>query len=142
MKSALKLLIATVLLTVGATAPAIAQLDTGGLAFTTSFPFYAQNTKLPAGSYKITQTDVDANMLLIESTDGKYSAFVDFIRTHAEQPHKQSDVTFHKYGSVDYLNRIWVEGQRFGMRLEVTKVEKKVAAAGAPAEHAVSGKKL
>jgi len=36
--------------------------------------------------------------------------------------------------NVDYLNRIWVEGQRFSMRLEVTEAEKKVAAAGALTE--------
>jgi hypothetical protein len=46
-----------------------------GIDFTTSFPFYAGNAKMPAGSYKLTQADFDENVLLIESTDGSnYSA--------------------------------------------------------------------
>jgi hypothetical protein len=72
---------------------------------------------MPAGSYKITQADFDANELLIQSADGKYSAFMDFFATWAGQPHKQSDVTFQKYGNVDYLDRIWIEGQRYGMKV-------------------------
>jgi hypothetical protein len=140
MKDVLRVVIAIALLTVGARIPAVAQID-NGMDFTTSFPFYAQNTKLPAGSYKVTQTDIDAKELLIQSSDGKYSVFVDFIPTRAEQPHKQSDVTFHKYDNVDYLNLIWVEGQRYGMKVEITKSEKKAAAASSPTEHTVVGKK-
>ncbi len=104
-------------------------------------PFYAQNTKLPPGSYKVTQADFDSNALLIQSADGKYSAFIDFTPTRAEQPHRQADVTFHKYGDVDYLNRLWVDGQRYGMKLEPTKAEKKAATAAKPVEHSVPGKK-
>lgn len=140
MKSFLRIVTAAALLAIGTTIPAAAQID-NGMDFTTSFSFYAQNTKLPAGSYKTTQAGLDANELLIQSTDSKYSVFVDFLPTHAEQPHKQSDVTFHKYGDVDYLNRIWIEGQRYGMKIEATKSEKKVAAASAPTEHTVVGNK-
>jgi hypothetical protein len=119
----------------------MAQIDTG-MNFTTSFPFYAQNTKLPAGSYRVTQSDMDSNELLIQSTDGKYSLFVDFVPTHAEQRHKQSDVTFHKYGTVEYLNRIWVEGQHYGMKVEPTKAQKRFANAASPSEHSITGQKL
>lgn len=140
MKSFSKVAIATVLFVVGSVIPVMAQID-NGIDFTASFPFYAQNTKLPAGSYKITQTDFDVNELLVQSTDGKYSVFVDFVPTHSEQSHTQSDVTFHKYSDTDYLDRIWVEGQRYGMKVLPTKAEKKVAAAAAPSEHSIVGKK-
>jgi hypothetical protein len=140
MKTLFRAIIVVASLAIGAAAPMVAQI-VNGMDFTTSFPFYAQNTKLPAGSYKITQADFDSSVLLIESADGKYSTFIDFIPTRSELPHKQSDVTFHKYGNVDYLNRIWVEGQRYGMKVEPTKAEKKALAAGAPAEHTVVGKK-
>jgi hypothetical protein len=85
--------------------------------FTTSFPFYAGNAKMPAGSYKITQSDIDASILQIQSNDGVHSVFVDIIPTHSAQPHPHSDVTFHKYGDTEYVNRIWVEGQEYGMKL-------------------------
>jgi len=140
MKRLCKVVVMMAVLVMGASLPVMAQID-NGLDFTTTFPFYAQNTKMPAGAYKVTQADFDQSTLLIQSMDGKYSAFVDFIPTRAEQPHKQSDVTFHKYGNVEYLNRLWVEGQRYGMKLETTKSEKKAAAAAAPVEHSVTGKK-
>ena len=58
---------------------------------------------------------------------------------HAEAPHAHSDVTFHKYGDVEYLNRIWVVGQRYGMKVEPTKAELKVASTTAVADYTVSG---
>jgi hypothetical protein len=140
MKSFYKMALATAVLIPGCALPVIAQID-NGIDFTTSFPFYAGNAKMPAGSYKITQTDVDANELLIQSADGKYSAFVEFIATRSPQPHTHSDVTFQKYGSVDYLDRIWVEGQRYGMKVDPTKAEKKAAATAGPVEHSIVGKK-
>jgi hypothetical protein len=120
--------------------PLNAQIDYG-MNFTTSFAFYAGNTKMPAGSYKITQAGSEETELLIESQDGKYSAFLDFIPTQSEQPHAHSDVTFHKYGNTDYIDRIWVEGQQFGMKVEPTKAEQKAAASVAMVEHSVSAKK-
>jgi hypothetical protein len=138
MKSLLKVTVATVALTLGSALPALAQID-NGIVFKTSFPFYAGNAKMPAGSYKITQTDIDVDDLQIQSADGKYSAIVEFIPMHAEQPHAHSDVTFHKYGDVEYLNRIWVVGQRYGMRVEPTKAEQKAASRTAVEEHTVTG---
>src|SRR5580704_17950379 len=73
----------------------------------------------------------------IRSIDGTHSAFVDFVPTHAEQPHSQTDVTFHKYGDTDYLNRIWVNGQSFGMKVEPTKAETKAATNASVVEHSV-----
>jgi hypothetical protein len=140
MKNVYKVALATAVLVLGSARPVMSQID-NGLDFTTSFSFYAGNTKMPAGSYKITQTDVDANELLIQSADGKYSAFLDFFPTWSAQTHKQSDVTFQKYGSVDYLDRIWVEGQRYGMKVDPTKAEKKAAANAGPVEHSIVGKK-
>jgi hypothetical protein len=140
MKTCFTVTIATALFACAGTISAPAQIDMG-LDFTTSFPFYAQNTKLPPGSYRVTQADIDANELLIESADSRYSVYVDFIPTRSEQSHKQSDVTFHKYSNVDYLNRIWVEGQRYGMKIEPTKAERKAAASSKPTEHNVPGTK-
>lgn len=120
--------------------PLAAQID-NGVDFTTTFPFYAGNAKMPAGSYRITQSDIDSSVLQIQSVDGPYSAFVDFIPTHAEQPHPQSDVTFHKYGDTDYLNRIWIDGQSFGMKVDPTKAETKAAANANVVEHSLVASK-
>src|ERR1700738_5430381 len=109
-----------------------------GVEFTTSFPFYAGNAKMPAGSYKITQSDMDESILQIQSKDGVHSALIEFIPTHSAQPHPHSDVTFHKYGDTEYLNRIWVQGQEYGMKVDPTKAETKAAANANVVEHSLS----
>jgi hypothetical protein len=131
-----KLVVKMGLLSLLSVMPLAAQID-NGVDFTTSFPFYAGNAKMPAGSYKISQTDIDSSVLQIQSSDGAHSALVEFIPTHAEQPHSKSDVTFHKYGDTDYLNRIWVNGQRYGMKVDPTKAETKAAANAKVVEHSI-----
>jgi hypothetical protein len=116
--------------------PLAAQID-NGVDFKTSFPFYVGTTKMPAGSYKITQSDSSENMLLVQSMDGTQSGFIEFIPTHSAQAHRNSDVTFHKYGDTEYLNRIWVEGQKYGMKVEPTRAEIKAAANSNVVEHSL-----
>jgi hypothetical protein len=55
----------------------------------------------------------------------------------AEQPHSQTHITVHKYGDTDYLNRIWVNGQRYGMKVDPTKAETNAARNANVVEHAV-----
>lgn len=118
----------TAVLAIGSALPAMAQIE-NSVNFTTSFPFYAQNTKLPAGSYKIMPVSYANNdeTLIIQSVDGKYGVFVDFVPTQSRQDHRQSDVTFNKYGNTEYLDQIWIEGQTYGMEVEPTKSEKVAA---------------
>ncbi len=116
--------------------PLAAQIA-NGVNFTTTFPFYVGNAKMPAGSYKVTQSDIDASVLLIQSANGTHSAYIDFVPMHAEHPHSQTDVTFRKYGGTDFLNRIWVNGQRFGMKVDPTKAETKAAANAKVVEHSI-----
>jgi hypothetical protein len=125
------------LLTLLSVMPLAAQI-VNGVDFTTTFPFYAGNVKMPAGSYKITHSEVDENILQIQSSDGVHSALLDFVPTQSAQPHAHSDVTFHKYGDTDYINRIWVEGQEYGMKVEPTKAETKAAASVKMEEHSLS----
>jgi hypothetical protein len=78
MTKVLKMAAATVALTLGSALPVLAQID-NGMTFTTAFPFYAGNTKMPTGSYRIAQTDIDTDELLIQSADDKYSTYVGFV---------------------------------------------------------------
>jgi hypothetical protein len=109
--------------------PLAAQID-NGVEFTTSFPFYAGNAKLPAGHYKVTQPDLNDDLLLVENVNGgARSVFVEFIPTRSAQAHPKSDVTFEKIGDTDYLNRVWIEGQNYGIKATPTKVETEAVAA-------------
>lgn len=120
--------------------PLAAQIE-HGVDFTTSFPFYAGSTRMPPGSYNITPSGFDTSVLMIESKDRAYSTFVDFIPTQAEQPQSQSDVNFHKYGNTDFPNQIYVEGQRYGVKVDPTKFELKAAAGPKAVEHSLVANK-
>jgi len=137
MKNLSKLVVGMGLLSVLSVMPLAAQIA-NGVDFTTSFPFYAGNAKMPAGSYKITQSDMDESILQIQSNDGLHSALVEFMPTHSAQPHPHSDVTFHKYGGTEYLNWVWVEGQEYGMKVDPTKAETKAAANANVVERSLS----
>jgi hypothetical protein len=108
--------------------PLAAQIDTS-VDFTTSFPFYAGNTELPAGNYRVTQPDMGAEILRIQNIDKPLSLFVYFTPTESLHPHSRSAVSFEKYGDKDFLNQVWVAGQTYGIEADRTKVE----AAAAPA---------
>jgi hypothetical protein len=82
MKNVSKLVVRMGLLSLLSVMPLAAQI-LNGVDFTTSFPFYAGNAKMPAGSYKVTQSDMDADILQIQSNDGVHSALVEFIPTHS-----------------------------------------------------------
>jgi len=116
MKNISKLVAGMGLLSLLSVMPLAAQIATS-VDFTTSFPFYAGDAKMPAGSYKITQSDVDAGILEVQSNDGVHATFVDIIPTQSAQPHPHSDVTFDKYGDTEYLNRMWIQGQEYGMKV-------------------------
>jgi hypothetical protein len=119
---------------------AVAQIA-NGVDFTTSFPFYAGNAKMPAGAYTITQpADEDNTVLLIQSKDGSHTAFLDIAPTQAANPHAQTDISFKKYGTTEYLSQVWVGGQSYGMQILPTKAEQKAASNAAAEEHSVSAK--
>jgi hypothetical protein len=121
--------------------PLVAQVDYG-LNFTTSFPFYAGNTRMPAGSYRISPSRMDESPLTITSSDGKHSAFIPCIQTQREQYHPQSAVTFHKYGDTEYLNLFWVRGEYYGMKVIPTKAEQKAAETKTAVVHSITATTL
>ena len=118
--------------------PLAAQIDTS-VDFTTSVPFYAGNAKLPAGNYRVSQPDMDVEILRIQNIDEPKSAFVDFTPTQSVQPHRRSAVSFEKYGDTDYLDRVWIAGETYGIAVDPTKVEAAAAAGANAGEHTSSG---
>jgi hypothetical protein len=107
--------------------PLAAQIG-NGVKFTAPFPFYVGNTKLPSGSYSLTQPeDLNFQVALVRSEDGLHSAIIDVNHTDYLEAPSQSEVIFNKYGGNLYLNRVMVEGLETGMAAVPTKVEKKAA---------------
>jgi hypothetical protein len=139
MKKLLKLTSVIALLFLAFVVPVPAQIN-NSVNFATTFPFYAGNTKLPAGSYRVTASGYNNTVLLIESTNGAHSTYIEYTPTQTEAAHKATDVGFKKYGTTEVLSTIWVSGQTYGMQIEVTKFEQSLATKGAPAAHSVTAK--
>ena len=138
MNSNMKAAVMSAVLALGTALPAMAQSDTK-VTFTTSVPFYAGKVEMPAGTYEIKQPDMNVDQFLIQSIDGNPSAFVEFIPAYSTEPQQKSYVTFHKYGEVEYLDRISVEGETDGMTVIPTKAQKEAKSAAAIVEHPVAG---
>jgi hypothetical protein len=134
-----KLIVPLGLLSVLWAIPTMAQI-TNSVKFDAPSAFYAGNAKMPAGSYTVTQPNADDNLLLIEDASGSHSAFVEYVIAHSETPNAQSDVTFNKYGNVEFLSAIWVDGRKSEMQILPSKAEQNAAKAAAAEKHSLSAK--
>jgi hypothetical protein len=130
-----KALIKMGLLSLLSVMPLAAQMD-NGVDFTASFPFYAGDVKLPAGNYKVVRSDDNADILQIENKDDLHSVLVGFTPTESAVPHRESAVTFEKYGDTDYLDRVWIEGEEYGISVDPGRVE--TAAEANATQHATA----
>jgi hypothetical protein len=134
-----KLIVPMGLLTILCAIPSMAQI-TNSVKFDAPSAFYAGNAKMPAGSYTASQPNADENLLLIEDASGSHSAFVEYEVVTSNTPHVQSDVTFNKYGNVDFLSAIWVQGRNSGMQILPSKAEHNAAKAAAAEKHSLSAR--
>jgi hypothetical protein len=119
------------------TIPAGAQID-NEVTFNSPFAFYAGNAELPAGTYTVTQPDDSDHVLQIQSADGSRSVLVEFDPVDSNAPSSKTEITFNKYGTVEFISGISVQGQDSSMQIFQTKAEKNAAKTAAAASHALS----
>ena len=118
--------------------PAMAQVD-NSLTFQAPFTFYAGNAKLPAGSYRVSQADDNSELLLIESTDGTHSVFIEYSADDSGSAPAKTEVTFNKYGNTEFLGRISIEGQN-SMQIQASKAEQHAAKVATSEKHSLTAK--
>ena len=113
------------LLSVMPLAAQVASSGASSIVFTAPFPFYAGTVKLPAGSYRITEPNANAKIVLIRNIAGTKGEFINFTPTTFVDPQKENDVTFQKYGDTGYLQTLSLEGETDGIEFPRTKAEAK-----------------
>jgi hypothetical protein len=101
--------------------------------------FFSILCKLPAGNYRVSQPEMGDEILQIQNLDLSRSVFVDFTPTESVQPHRNSAVSFEKYGDTDYMDRVWIGGETYGMKTDPTRVEAAAAAAVNAEQHTANG---
>lgn len=114
--------------------PLAAQID-NGVIFTAPFPFYAGNVELPAGSYKLSQLNLNSQALLLRNSAGTGEVFLYFTHTSSVDPSRDSHVTFHKIGDTGYLRAVSVVGETDRIEFGRSEAEKKAAATETVAEN-------
>ncbi len=139
MNTSRKLLLLTALLSVMYAIPTMAQIA-HKVTFDAPSAFYVGNAKMPASSYTVTQPNFDDNLLLIEDADGSHSVFVDYVVAPTDTPRPQTDVTFNKYGTVEFLSAIWIQGRNSEMQILPSKAEQNAAKAADAEKHSLSAK--
>jgi hypothetical protein len=114
------------LLSILSVLPLTAQVG-NGVQFKAPFPFYAGDTKMPAGSYILTEpSDLDFHVIIVRSTDGPLRAATGVTGTQSLQAQRQTAVIFEEYGDNLYLDRVLLEGDTSGVAVLPTKAEKRV----------------
>lgn len=97
--------------------------------FTTSFPFYVSGQKMPAGSYMLTQPDINSDTVMIRDIDSSHSAFILYTPTLSTEPAVHGEVTFRQYGDTDYLSDVTLTGEETGLTVPESPAEKRTARA-------------
>jgi len=111
-----------VLLTAGSL---FAQIS-GAVKANVPFDFTAGNITLPAGEYKIANTEHPGTLLI--GQDGSQTKFVGSNPAEANRDAAMSKLVFHRYGDRYFLYQIWVQGENRGSELPMTKLEKELRA--------------
>lgn len=106
--------------------------------FSTSFSFYAGKTKLPAGSYVITQSQVDQTLYTIQNTSTSHSVMAAGRQT-SKTASGAPEIVFNRYGSTEYLEEVLTSAGN-SIALDTGAPEKADAKKGAPQSHTVQGK--
>jgi hypothetical protein len=119
-----KLLFTAGLLSLCSVLPVTAQVG-NGVEFTTPFPFYVGQAKMPAGSYTLTQPEnFDSHIIIVRNSDGRIAASTQVMGTRSLQPERHTMVVFERYGETLYLDKVLLSGDTSGAMVLPTKAEK------------------
>ena len=117
--------------------PALAQNASNGVKFDAPFAFQVRDVTMPAGSYKVTQPDINVAVLLVQDADGSHSALVTYTPVDDVNQQLETVIGFKKYGDVEFMNRITVADEDLEMQLSQSKAEERAAKTAVAVEHTI-----
>jgi hypothetical protein len=88
------------------------------------FSFVVNGTTMPAGSYRLMQTD-EHRILIIK---GPAEAFVHEIPAEALDPAAQTELVFQRYGDTYVLSQVWRAGETDGVEIPMAETSKAMLA--------------
>jgi hypothetical protein len=106
--------------------------------FSTTFSFYVGKTKLPAGSYVVTQSQEDQSLFKVQSATTSKKLMITG-RQSTKPTSDSTQVLFNRYGSTEYLEGV-LTSTGTAVALDNGAPEKADAQKGAPTAHSVPAK--
>jgi hypothetical protein len=113
--AAIALFVASLFITAGVWAQAVKA--------TVPFDFTVNNTTMPAGTYIISSTSTDHDILLI--SDQKHARMLSAALPDRGNSGRDNVLVFHKYGDQYFLSKIRSDEASMNLRLPVWKAEKR-----------------
>jgi hypothetical protein len=105
-----------------------AQAQSGRLTATIPFGFYAGDTLLPAGDYKIEK--LESGVVRLSNRDTHESAmFHTMAMANAVREALSGELIFNRYGQQHFLTELWWPGQGNGRKTLPSKAERELAQA-------------
>jgi len=117
--------------------PALAQNASNGVKFEAPFAFQVRDVTMPAGSYRVTQPDINVAALLVQDADASHSALVSYTPVDDLTPQPDTLIGFKKYGDVEFMNRIKIADENIEIQLSQSKAEEKAAENAVAVEHSL-----
>ncbi|HWN10696.1 MAG TPA: hypothetical protein VNO50_15765 [Pyrinomonadaceae bacterium] len=106
------------------------------------FEFTLDYKTMPAGEYLVQTLGTAGNGLLIQSIDGKTSAFRPSEAIERERNRGNARLVFHRYGERYFLSQVWCGGDSAGRQLMKSRdeldLEREVASINSKSEQAQS----
>ncbi len=106
------------------------------------FEFTLDYKTMPAGEYLVQTLGTAGNGLLIQSIDGKTSAFRPSEAIEQERNRDNARLVFHRYGDRYFLSQVWCGGDSAGRQLmksrDELEMEREVASINSKSEQAQS----
>ena len=89
------------------------------------FDFDAGSTHFSAGEYDVSAIDSQGALAILGRNSE--SALVNSRRAQSSSPSARTKLIFHQYGGSYFLYQIWVQGEKSGRQMPMTRVEKELA---------------
>ena len=114
--------------------PALAQVN-NGVKFDAPFAFQVGDLTMPAGTYTVTQPDLNVAALLVQDADASHSIFIAYTPVDDESPQPETLIGFKRYGDVEFMDRITIAEENIEIQLSQSKAEKRAAETAVAVEH-------
>lgn len=90
------------------------------------FNFTAGEKTLPAGEYVAKPDRKSSGVWVIQSRDGRVSAFFTTNAVQASKTQQRTRLIFNRYGDQYFLSQIWITGNNSGRELFMPSVEREL----------------